>query len=107
MIFGLSLSIIYLFVFNRRTRQSLHDLIVGSYVVRVGSEKDEKPQMWKGHYVVMGIILLLAAVAPLVLGRLAKETTYAELLSAYEAISQEPEVTKAQLFAGQAYFLGS
>jgi uncharacterized RDD family membrane protein YckC len=33
-IFGGLGAIIYLFVFNRRTRQSLHDLVVGSFVVR-------------------------------------------------------------------------
>ena len=33
-----TLSIVYLFVFNRKTRQSLHDLIVGSYVVKAERE---------------------------------------------------------------------
>jgi uncharacterized RDD family membrane protein YckC len=33
-VFGGSGAIIYLFVFNRPTRQSLHDLVVGSFVVR-------------------------------------------------------------------------
>jgi uncharacterized RDD family membrane protein YckC len=106
-VFGVGLSIVYLIVFNRRTRQSLHDLSVGSYVVLVGSERSEKPQMWKGHYVVVGIILLLAAIAPLILSRLAEKTVFAEMLPAYEAIVKEPEVTGAQVVAGQSYFWDS
>jgi uncharacterized RDD family membrane protein YckC len=34
-IFGGSFSIAYLLVFNRTTRQALHDLLVGSYVVKI------------------------------------------------------------------------
>jgi len=41
LVFGFGGSIIYLIIFNRRTRQSLHDLIVGSYVVKSGVPKSE------------------------------------------------------------------
>ncbi len=34
LVFGLGGAILYLFIFNRRTRQSLHDLAAGSFVVR-------------------------------------------------------------------------
>lgn len=37
MVFGGSLSIIYLYVFNRNTRQSLHDVIIGTYVTNKDS----------------------------------------------------------------------
>jgi hypothetical protein len=37
-VIGGMLVIAYLYVFNRRTRQSLHDLCVQSYVVRASAE---------------------------------------------------------------------
>lgn len=51
LVFGVGLSIVYLFIFNRKTRQSLHDLAVGSYVVRVGLETVPLPTscIWRGH----------------------------------------------------------
>jgi len=33
LVMGVSLLILYLFAFNRKTKQSLHDLIAGSYVI--------------------------------------------------------------------------
>src|SRR4051812_37143947 len=38
-VFGLGPAILYLIAFNGPTRQSVHDLIVGSYVVRAGYEQ--------------------------------------------------------------------
>ncbi len=37
-VFGVGFSVVYLFLFNRPTRQSLHDLAVSSYVVRSESQ---------------------------------------------------------------------
>lgn len=102
-LFGLGLSIVYLIVFNTRTRQSVHDLVVGSYVVRVESETAEKPSTWKGHYVVVAIILLLTAAAPLVLAPLAKKWLPEDLMTAYASVEAQPEVAWAQLFTGQTF----
>ena len=65
LVFGVGLSIVYLFIFNRRTRQSLHDLAVGSYVVK--TEAGTAPLLlgapWRGHFVVVAVIMILAAAA--------------------------------------------
>jgi uncharacterized RDD family membrane protein YckC len=103
-VFGLGLSIVYLIVFNARTRQSLHDLIVGSYVVRLGSEAADKPKTWPGHYVVVGLILVAAGVLPSLLGSLMQHWLPQEVTAAYEAIQQEPEVAVTQVLAGQTMF---
>lgn len=60
--------LLYLFVFNRRTRQSLHDLLLGTYVVRAANDAARPPilSMWRGHWVVVGLIALLALVSPFV-----------------------------------------
>jgi uncharacterized RDD family membrane protein YckC len=103
-LFGLGGSIVYLFLFNRRTRQSLHDLAVKSYVVHTGAEEDEKPQMWRGHYVVVACILLLAAAISFVGPRLGKLAGFSEILTTYEAVCREPEVASAQVMAPTTYF---
>ena len=103
-VFGGGLTIHYLIVFNARTRQSLHDLVVGSYVVQAGSEAAEKPRMWAGHYVFVALILALAVAVPLVLASLLKDWVPKELTLVYEAMLREPEVAGAQVVAGQQAF---
>lgn len=57
-IFGVGLGIIYFYIFNTRTRQSLHDLICSTYVVMKNSaDPVVKEKIWKGHMVFYGIIL--------------------------------------------------
>jgi hypothetical protein len=102
-VFGLGISIVYLIVFNARTRQSLHDLAVGSYVVRVGSETADKPRTWAGHHVVVGLIMLAVMVVPLVLAPLVENWLPKEMMAAFEAIQGQPEVIAAQVFAGQNF----
>ncbi len=69
-LFGGGLCILYLYVFNSKTRQSLHDLFCGTYVVR---SKVDVPvtstPFWKGHFVALGT---LAALAILLIGYLGK-----------------------------------
>ncbi|HEY1791419.1 MAG TPA: RDD family protein [Opitutaceae bacterium] len=61
-VFWIGPSIIYLYVFNRRTRQSLHDLAVGSYVVdSPGGGAPAAGAVWRPHLAVVGCIALCAA----------------------------------------------
>jgi uncharacterized RDD family membrane protein YckC len=103
-VFGLGLAIFYLIAFNAKTRQSLHDLVVGSYVVRVGSEGADKPKIWAGHYVVVALIFILVGVVPMLLGNMMKNWLGNEIFVAYEAIQQQPEVAIASVFSGQTVF---
>jgi uncharacterized RDD family membrane protein YckC len=60
-VFGLGGAIVYLCVFNRRTRQSVHDLLVGAVVVRAGTQ--EMPPLapvWRGHVAIMAALLVAA-----------------------------------------------
>jgi uncharacterized RDD family membrane protein YckC len=106
-VFGLGLAIFYLIAFNAKTRQSLHDLVVGSYVVRVGSEAADKPKIWTGHYVVVALIFILVAVVPMLLANMMKAWLGNEIIAAYEAIQQQPEVAMASVVAGQTVFWDS
>lgn len=78
-VFGGIFSIIYLYIFNRRTRQSLHDLAVGSYVVQVEplAGRAAFPTIWRGHLVTIAVLAVIALSAPLVASKFAKTTTFA------------------------------
>ena len=106
-VFGFGLAIFYLIAFNVKTRQSLHDLVAGSYVVRVGSEAAEKPKIWAGHYVVVALIFILVGVVPVLLANVVKTWLGNEIIAAYEAIQQQPEVAIASVFSGQTVFWDS
>lgn len=60
LVFGGYFTIVYLFVFNRATRQSLHDLVVGTYVVHENTEKQPADPVWKGHFVVFALLVVAA-----------------------------------------------
>jgi len=105
LVFGFGASIIYLIIFNRRTRQSLHDLIVGSFVVK----RDSPPvpvsaTVWKGHYVVVAIVLIASAVLPQLLSPLARNEFFRPLLALQQQIQKEPEVGYAGVFEGANMF---
>ncbi len=62
-VFGVGGATLYLLIFNRNTRQGLHDLAVGSYVVRAGDTGPvETKPFWKPHRVIAGSLLVLTLV---------------------------------------------
>nr|NJM04524.1 RDD family protein [Desulfobacula sp.] len=73
LVFGFGISIIYLIVFNRNNRQSLHDIIAGTYVVRKSTDSTEAiKSIWPVHYAICGILMVLALLAPLFIGNLSQ-----------------------------------
>jgi len=93
-------SIIYLYVFNRITRQSLHDLAVGTLVVNVGGEKQEGRKAWYGHKVVVVVLYLAAAVVPAFTTKLVQDDLNENMPAVLSALSNEPGVTYATLSSG-------
>jgi hypothetical protein len=59
---AMGLGIVYLLLFNRQTRQGLHDLIVGTFVVKKGGVPDviAAPLRRVHWYVLAGLFVLLA-----------------------------------------------
>lgn len=105
LIFGLGLSLIYLYIFNRRTRQSLQDLAVGSYVVNITAERIPNGlQIWRGHYVVVALLLLSAMAVPLFAWRLSNSSPFKEMLVTQEEILNIPNVATAAVDAGFTAF---
>jgi uncharacterized RDD family membrane protein YckC len=66
-VFGGLGTIAYLFVFNRRTRQSLHDLAVGSFVVRGPAVPiPARLVVPRLHFIIAGCWLLIALIGPVI-----------------------------------------
>jgi uncharacterized RDD family membrane protein YckC len=66
---GVGGSTLYLLIFNRHTRQGLHDLIVGSYVVKTGNTGPvETEPIWDMHWRVLRWLLTLLLFLSLSIG---------------------------------------
>lgn len=69
-VFVLGGATIYLVLFNRNTRQGVHDLAVGSYLA--DGDKDgamRKVAIWKGHWLILGLLVLGLGTGGVILGR--------------------------------------
>jgi uncharacterized RDD family membrane protein YckC len=104
-VFGGGGAIVYLFVFNRRTRQSLHDLMAGTYVVRSSIALPVGlPRMWRGHVAVVGALLLAVVLATtLWVPSLGQRKFFKELSFVQERIQQSGMVQYAQVSAGKSW----
>ncbi|RJE77285.1 hypothetical protein BGP78_09540 [Pseudoalteromonas sp. MSK9-3] len=106
-IFGGLFSISYLYIFNRATRQSLHDLAVDTYVVNAEVSPEELPSVWKPHLVVLAGLFIAAALAPVFTSDLAKSKPFKGLLSTQEAINSNESVKYAGVTEGSTTFTSS
>jgi len=99
-LFGLGGASIYLFIFNRRTRQSTHDLAVGSFVTSAESHGAVEGSIGRVHLVVVGVWLALSTVAIFASGLLAAKLP-SGLFRAVEAVQATGEVHTASIFIGK------
>jgi len=105
LIFGVGASLIYLYIFNRATRQSLQDLIAGSYVIKTDSQKaPEGLTIWRGHYVAVALLLIFAIALPLFAMRWSHVSPYVEMLGAQRAILDEKDVAGVAINIGSTQF---
>lgn len=91
-IFGGIFSTLYLYVFNRVTRQSLHDAVLGTYVVNTDVEKQEPAKVWKVHFIVTGILFVVAIGLPAITSKLIGEKPFTDMLNVQSALQAEAEV---------------
>ena len=103
-IFGGLLSILYLYIFNRVTRQSLHDLAVGTFVVNANVEKQEPGNVWKSHLIIVAVLFLSAAIVPALTTHLVQSEPFKDMLSVQSALSNEPNVAYATILSGSSTF---
>lgn len=99
-IFGGLLSVTYLYIFNRITRQSLHDLAVGTYVVNTESEKSDLGAFWRPHLIVVTALFLASAFLPVLTSTLAQNEPFKDLFAAQSALIEHPSVTYVGVSSG-------
>ncbi|MCP4264183.1 MAG: RDD family protein [Candidatus Brocadiaceae bacterium] len=104
-VFFMGGSIIYLYIFNRKSRQSLHDLVVGSYVVRTTSNHElSASPIWKGHLAVVGLIFVAVIVmSTTVLPKVSKAEFFSEILAVQESIQNTNLVHVVTVTSGKSF----
>jgi uncharacterized RDD family membrane protein YckC len=84
----------YLVCFNRNTRQGIHDLAVGTYVVESGNPGPIRiVPIWKSHWIILGSILVVVSVtAALILPRIEKSGPFPEMMQDIRLLQDLPNV---------------
>ncbi len=93
----------WLLAFNRRTRQSLHDLSVGAFVVRADAGTRDAPEparAWGGHLVIAGVLALLAGTTSLL------HPSVLPLRTVHDRLAMQPELRSVNVFRSDARLYG-
>ena len=104
-LFGIGGSIIYLYICNRHTRQSLHDLVVGSFVTKMSPKGQVVDLIWRPHLLIVGIWLLAVIVLSVVMTGLGKQGIFPELLAVQREIQSSGKVHMATATVGTSWSL--
>lgn len=101
-IFGGGGAIVYLYIFNQRTRQSLHDLAVSTFVVRASAaEPHPVVRIWKYHFVIIGALCFIFVIGALGISRIVQQRiSLPELLAVDTSIQNSGKVHVASVFVG-------
>ncbi len=103
-IFGGLFSILYLYIFNRVTRQSLHDLVAGTYVVNANVEKQEHGKIWNVHLIIVAVLIFAAAVVPAFTTKLAQSEPFKDMMDVQLLLSDDPDVAYVTISSGSSTF---
>jgi len=89
-------AVVYLAIFNRRTGQSLHDLATQTFVVdSAGDGPVHTAAFWKPHWAILVGLLILGFASELSLPHMS--STFGEVTSVEQSVSQTPGVTDANV----------
>lgn len=86
LVFGVGGAIIYLFLFNRRTRQSLHDLVTGTFVLKTISTQPPSVSIWLYHWGMVGIWFVVVIIFSVVMQGLVQKNLFSKLLKVQNSI---------------------
>jgi hypothetical protein len=104
LIFGFGGAIIYLFIFNRHTRQSLHDLLVKTFVVKTSSNGDIAPSpVWKLHFIIVGVWFFIVISAGIFSSIASRKNVFPELIAIQKSIQSTGKVHTATAFVGKSW----
>jgi uncharacterized RDD family membrane protein YckC len=109
-VIGLGLSTVYLFIFNRKTRQSVHDLVTNTFVTSSGTiEPSLTQRIWRGHLIAIAIWILLVVCAPLTLFIVFRNSEFPTdaLIAAQRNLEETGNLRSATVYVGKAWATGS
>jgi tetratricopeptide (TPR) repeat protein len=90
---------LYLVMFNRPARQSLHDLLVGAVVAGRGGPSPSVAPVWKGHLAVVGTVCVAVSALPAVVTTILGGSADTGEMAAMQSIVQSlPPVRHADIF---------
>lgn len=94
-VFGLGGAIFYTMIFNRKARQGIHDLILGTYVVHLPEKPIESfPTTPRLHWIVttvwIGIVAIGTLVTALIAPSIVSKTALAPVMSLYAILQDDP-----------------
>lgn len=105
-VFGVGGVTFYLLIFNRNTRQGLHDLAVGSYVVKGSDAGPVKIRpLWKPHLAVAGALLALSVIVGITGHLMTKWGFFPELLQNLQLVEQMDGVQQGGAVVSWTYKL--
>lgn len=108
LVFGLGGAITYLYVFNRRTRQSVHDLLVGAIVVRARTVPvPALAPVWKGHMAIAAALLVVSIGTFAYLQARFQDSVLQPLIPVQQQVSLMPGVRDAAVFQGTSWATGN
>ncbi len=97
---GFGGAVIYLYIFNRRTRQSLHDLAVGTFVTKTVPRGGVTGSIWRPHLAVTGIWIV--GVIGLSIGTAGlRRKEFQMLIDVQQAVQASGKVHVADVKAGK------
>jgi len=103
-IFGFGGAIIYLYIFNRRTRQSLHDLAIRTFVVKTMPKGDVAVSpVWKTHLIIVGIWFFVTISFCVAAPMITQKGIFPELLALQKSIQSTGKVHIATTFVGKSW----
>jgi uncharacterized RDD family membrane protein YckC len=99
----------YLLIFNRHTRQGLHDLLVGSYVVKADQPGAIAIQpIWKAHWGVCGlIVILILGIQFFGHSAIEKNSQWSSMFDDLMIVKGLDDVSGASVTAGTSHFSSS
>jgi len=107
-LFSILLGVVVIYIFNRQTRQSLHDLIIGTYVVTTEENEETTtiPAVTRTpFYVLGGLVTLIIGLA--VSSAFWKSSEPENVFSIYTQVSKTDGVLSANIGENTIYFNGS
>ena len=102
-LFGGLFALLYLFIFNRNTRQSLHDALTGTYVINAKASIDTPPSIWKWHVIIITLFAITMLASPWFIDKQIEQIKLDDLSRVQKHLSSLPNVISSKVMKGENF----